>query len=1103
MLVVAVVAATTAPCVNADVNLTLTDYLHHTWTNELVTFEVATAKLPGVKTVALFGPDEKQIPVQSTRVGKGKVAVSFIVGELPADATRVYSLRQGKPLGTALLKDEDATAVMDSGVVAVRVPTRTEKRFDPPIPLTETPPPLLAVRGVTRQWIGNGRLAGGVGVKSMKTTFVETGPVYAEVKTDYILTTGTYSMTVRVVAGQDAVLVSEEFDSGTDAVNNAYFQFSAKENLQPARTAVQGRLWRERKEKKDSPAGTDYALEFDQDRREVSVIGYVTWWPETTRVITLYGASSPDTLSFFPRRVGEWRNPMGSYLETRKDGEVFLSLPLYVDQEWTRDGMDRKSPYYTGRLEKDWPETACRRKWAFFLSTKERVLPESGRSALQDAVIQHSDLPLDKIKDWVLEWNGDGVTYPRLYVEPGKLEDVRRRALATPGWDTELRRYYTRPETYVLTQDVKVGDELLREPLGQPNSFAVVGASPAQRQYVAMLFDNWGYVGFPAPNQARPMIEFVRFDAAMSVKGATDTEREEMRRLCAFVAQMVYDQDWHPTLAGWHLGNPNMPPRQEHHLAVAGSALPTHPLAKQWRARGEAEQKRLIDAMTRPSGAWRECPHYQWEAAMYPMFQAAVPLKLSGGYDLFADPKVKKTWDYLVGILMPPDPRFQSNGKRLRTQPAFGNGSWEFMPLLGWLAAMTKDTDPAFSQRMMWAWKEQGSPHYSHMSELIIDPNLPAKQPDLKSANYRGFGCTLRSGFPSDEETWMAFRHGDCIEHYNYGDQGSFMLCAKGSPLVLHFGSQYTPYLQGSWYFNRASVNHRLINDEDPSAQHLGGNPKDYALGTELWCEDGSNDYVMHNKGFVSFDGADYAHAEQVQQRQGVIGKDHTIQLPPNTPLLQVDIPDTTWIRRVLFLKDKDPLAPNYFLIRDDFISEQPLAGEWNIWTLADNIETQENRVKVVGKYGVDMDVFMAAPVTPQWSTRQETNKFIAGPSHQYLIEKPWIEVLTNLRAQQTPGKGFLAVLYPRKCAEKAPTFEAIADGKGVKVATPRGTDWAFLSHTPIEWKGDGLSFSGTAGAIRKVGDQYEVIFTEPGEAIVNGKKITAREAMEKRVKGN
>ena len=701
-----------------------------------------------------------------------------------------------------------------------------------------------------------------------------------------------------------------------------------------------------------APAGADFLLERDVDRREVQAIGYIPWWPETVRILTLHAAQQGDCLSFFPRRIGAWRNPMGSYLETRKDGEIFLSLPLYVDQMWTRDGMDRTSPYYTGQLESGWPATASRRQWAFFLSSEAEVFPPEGRSALAAAVIRHSDLPLDKIKDWVFDWDRQGVSYPRLYVQPEKLDETRRRARARTEWGRGLHEHHARAMYYVLDRDPAAGELLLR---GED------GVLTTLHRLVSTLFDEWGYVGHEAPNNSRPMREFFRFDVAMSVEAASPAEIEEMNRLAAFVAQVVYDQDWHPTLAGFHLGNPNMPPRHEHHLAVASVVLPTHPLAGAWRARGIAEQRRIIAAMTRPSGAWRESPHYAWEAAMLPLFQAAAPLKLTGIYDLFADPLLKKTWDYLVGILTPPDPRFALDGRRLRTLPAFGNGSWEFMSLLGWAATLTRDTDAEFSQRMMWAWHEQGRPDYNWMSRLLIDPHLPLWQPDLKSTNYKGFGCTLRSGFPSEDETWMAFRHGDCIEHYNYGDQGSFMLFAKGAPLVLHFGSQYTPYFQGAWYFNRACVNHRPVTTDDPGISSLIGAPGDYALGTEFWGEDGSNDYVMHNKAFVTLATADYARAEQVQQFQGIWGKNPSIRLPPNTPMPRVDIPDHTWIRQVLFLKDPDPAAPNYYLIRDDFVSEDPLPGEWNIWTLAEEVDIDTTPVKVTSRYGVDLEIYMAA----------------------------------------------------------------------------------------------------------------------------------------------
>ena len=265
-------------------------------------------------------------------------------------------------------------------------------------------------------------------------------------------------------------------------------------------------------------------------------------------------------------------------------------------------------------------------------------------------------------------------------------------------------------------------------------------------------------------------------------------------------------------------------------------------------------------------------------------------------------------------------------------------------------------------------------------------------------------------------------------------------------------------------------------------------------MGTELWCEDGSNDYVMHNKAFVTLEAADYARAEQVQQMQGVIGRDPSVRLPPNSPMPRVDIPDHTWIRQVLFLKDTDPTAPNYYLVRDDFASEETLPGEWNIWTLAEETDLDSNPARLVSKYGVDLEVYMAEPADPRWSARQDTNRFLPSPSRWVLAEPEWLEVLTNLRAKQNPGEGFLTVLYPRKQDEPRPEFQTLAGGSGVRVQTPRGVDYAFLAAEPIEWEGDGLSFEGRAGALRQVGDRWEIVFAEPGRARVGEREFTSAE---------
>ncbi len=1113
-IILMLLAALTVTASCADTEFTLRDYLHHRWQNELVTYRVDKAKVPD--PARLVGPDGQVVPVQVRDLGR-EAEVAFVVRDLPADGEVTYTLTGGNPVGRPMTQVTANGLLLEAGAVAALVPNVGEERPAGKT-LGEVHAPLLSIRTAAGQWLGAGRLVGDLPVKSVKTTLVASGPVYAEARTDYELEGGRYWMTVRVIAGQPAVLVSEEFDTPATAAEKCYFRYDLKEGLEPQRMAVQGRLWRQRTDQQgvwpstytQGPGGSDYRIDFDADRREVNCIGYVTWWPETVRLLTLHAGPTGEALSFFPRRVGAWRNPMGSYLETRRDGSLYLELPLYVKQAWPTDGVEWGNPFYTGRLEPGWPRTASRRHWAFALAAEGDAFPAAGQSAVAQQIIKYSDLPLDKIKDWTFEWNWEGVKYPRLYVDPDKLAEVRARARQIPGWDKDLGTYYTRPLTYVLTGDPQVGEQLVRTPLSGPQDFAVAGAIPGLRFYVANLFDNWGYVGFPAPNNATPMIELVRFDAAMSVPEATEAERTEMQRLAAFVAQMVYDPDWHAVGSGWHMGNPNMPPRQENHLGVASRALPTHPLAKAWAERGAAEQQRLLGDMVKPSGAWRECPHYQFEAAMYPMMQAAVPLKLAGTYDVFADPRLKKTMNYLVNILTPPDPRFQSGVQKLRVLPAFGNGSWEFMPLPGWIAAFAAEDDPDFSKLMMWAWEAQGNQAWFQMSQLTLDPTLPQQQPELKSALFEGFGAVLRSGFPSDDETWMAFKHGDCIEHYNYGDQGSFMMYAKGAPLVLHFGSQYTPYYQGSWYFNKACFNRRPIVPADGELYQVLRNfdldPANYSLGTEGWVDQSViTDTVMKTRGFFSGAEADYAHGEQVQTVQGVAPKSPAFNLPPNTEMPMVPIPETHWNRRIALLKDADPLAPNYFVIRDDILGEGNFPGEWNIWTPAQDVQVNGNRATATSKYGVIMDVYMAEPLQPQFTTEAltalpsptSTNSFLAGPSVPYAVEKPWLETQINLRAVSGPNQGFLAVLYPRKANEAPATCETLADGKGVKVVTPRGTDWVFLSEVPMQWTGDGLSFSGKAGAIRRAGDKWTVVFFEPGTATVNGRTVRAEAAQE------
>ena len=89
-----ILAAVNLSACAAEETFTITDYLHHTWTNEFVSYQIDASKVP--VSPVLIGPGGKAVPVQITELPGGKAEVAFIVAELPADGELTYTLTAGK-----------------------------------------------------------------------------------------------------------------------------------------------------------------------------------------------------------------------------------------------------------------------------------------------------------------------------------------------------------------------------------------------------------------------------------------------------------------------------------------------------------------------------------------------------------------------------------------------------------------------------------------------------------------------------------------------------------------------------------------------------------------------------------------------------------------------------------------------------------------------------------------------------------------------------------------------------------------------------------------------------------------------------------------------
>src|SRR5208337_4129577 len=71
-------------------------------------------------------------------------------------------------------------------------------------------------------------------------------------------------------------------------------------------------------------------------------------------------------------------------------------------------------------------------------------------------------------------------------------------------------------------------------------------------------------------------------------------------------------------------------------------------------------------------------------------------------------------------------------------------------------------------------------------------------------------------------------------------------------------------------------------------------------------------------------------------------------------------VPSQAWTRRVVFVKDTDPLGPNYFLLSDTF--QATLPTQCNLWGLAESLKLDGDHAHFAGKYGVDLEAYLLAP---------------------------------------------------------------------------------------------------------------------------------------------
>jgi len=409
----------------------------------------------------------------------------------------------------------------------------------------------------------------------------------------------------------------------------------------------------------------------------------------------------------------------------------------------------------------------------------------------------------------------------------------------------------------------------------------------------------------------------------------------------------------------------------------------------------------------------------------------AGPLDLSQrdpkGADPFTWPEVRSGLEWVRHLHTPPDPRL---GRRLLV-PA-GEGGWgdAVGRLFGVAAAGVRPSDPDLARVWMGMYRnyygEAGSGDLA-TDVLLADPSLegrPLEDADWPSRACEGFGAVLRSRVGSPREAFVAFRCGGAAEG------------GRGDALSFHFTGAGVP-IAPAWHTPADLV---PIQEHMHNRVSLGENENMDAAGRLL---------VMRRTA-----AADVV-AGQVQATHLRRMPARPDEIEPGTALARRRLEHPARYRRWLMLvKHPDGSAlEDYLVVRDELATAE--AATFNLFVLARQVRQEGRLFRFEGQLSADAVLYLATPepetaTLADWGWPAGGGKAVVPPDFEP-GEGPWRrgELQQWVRVRARPGQAFLAVLYPYHKGREPPTFEPLADGRGVRVRLAGEREAVYLASEP------------------------------------------------------
>ncbi|KRE69606.1 immunoglobulin-like domain-containing protein [Paenibacillus sp. Soil750] len=410
--------------------------------------------------------------------------------------------------------------------------------------------------------------------------------------------------------------------------------------------------------------------------------------------------------------------------------------------------------------------------------------------------------------------------------------------------------------------------------------------------------------------------------------------------------------------------------------AVTGASMlamvfPELPASKLLIANANKLLKAQLNYQVGAEGEWPESVRYHF-AVLQRLAVYAKSLRNQTGEDWFANPKLVKMFAYNLEVQTPP---YEYTDNKINS-PIFGDDimtSGNEFSLLGVYYDEVGRTNEALASKMYQTWVKAGSRLPANGLETILLESFftplhytPSYTPlDLKSTDkYQGVGLVMfRSRYGNPNETFMSIMANTKALGHGHFDQGSFVLYAGGSPLVLDSGVE------------------------------------SYFAGTKAWYTGSSSHSTVQ---FKKTDNTSYLNTPATSDNHSFSTNTHI-----DTTSLRVADPNAnstgSQTRKIAYVKD----GMEAFVIWDQ-IKGSSSSTIWNLPVAASQLsDIQGNKVTSTGHYNMDLETTVLQPANP--NINQEW-----GRSTNMVPKVDGDNKLNYIRITNQSNQNYLTVLYPK-----------------------------------------------------------------------------------------